>query len=435
MQRKKEIFCILVFSLLFSAGGSFASSEELELGSFDRKNSEAKFFRPLSLKIKDSSFELSPGEAAKFIIEKESLIFSPDYKSEIENTNFCDYKNSIICHLLFSHQHEARIRKNSNFYLDMGFLSQFLEDLARQVDKDPENAKFQADDSGKISAFSLSKDGLALDREKNMEILAKHYKNDALKDDIELAYKIIRPEIYTDSIENLGITALIGQGKSNFSGSPENRIFNIKVATGRFNGLLIKPDEEFSFVKTLGEVDGEHGYLPELVIKNNKTEPEFGGGICQVSTTAFRAAIFSGLKITARKNHAYPVKYYAPHGMDSTIYIPYPDLRFKNNTPGHILIQARIVGTELFFDFYGTPDGREVKVDGPKITERNPDGSMKTTFTQEVFDKDGSVLIKDVFNSAYDSPDKYPQPGQILAKKPVGWSDNEWKKYKKENNL
>ena len=204
-----------------------------------------------------------------------------------------------------------------------------------------------------------------------------------------------------------GIETLIGQGKSDFKGSTRSRIHNIKTALTRYDGLLIAPGEEFSFVENLGEVDGEHGYLPELVIKNDKTEPEFGGGICQVSTTAFRAAIYSGLEITARKNHAYPVSYYNPQGMDATIYVPKPDLKFINNTPGYILIQTEIEGTQLTFNFYGTNDGRKVEVDGPHILERNSDGSMKTAFTQKVLDENGKEIINETFSSFYDSPNKY----------------------------
>ena len=110
--------------------------------------------------------------------------------------------------------------------------------------------------------------------------------------EIELPYTTTEPKIKSSRASSLGINTLIGEGVSNFRGSPKNRIFNINVATEKFNGVLISPGEEFSFVKTLGEVDGEHGYAPELVIKKDKTEPEFGGGICQVSTTAFRAATF-----------------------------------------------------------------------------------------------------------------------------------------------
>ena len=115
--------------------------------------------------------------------------------------------------------------------------------------------------------------------------------------------------------------------------------------------MLIAPDEEFSFNRALGEVGPAQGYLPELVIKNNKTIPEYGGGVCQVSTTMFRAAVYSGLEVTERRPHAYPVKYYNPQGFDATVYSPSPDLKFKNNTGGWILIQTRIEGNNLFLNF------------------------------------------------------------------------------------
>ena len=86
----------------------------------------------------------------------------------------------------------------------------------------------------------------------------------------------------------------------------------------------------------------------------------------------------------------------------------------------------------MTFDFYGTDDSRKITVDGPKITERQPDGAMKATFTQHVFDKDGKEFIKDVFNSSYNSPYRYPHPGgPVLTAKPSNWSKDEWKAYQK----
>jgi len=131
---------------------------------------------------------------------------------------------------------------------------------------------------------------------------------------------------------------------------------------------LIKPGEEFSTVKALGAVDGSTGYLPELVIKENKTIPEFGGGLCQVSTTLFRTVMNAGLPITERLNHSYRVVYYergVGPGLDATVYLPKPDFRFKNDTPGWILIQGEVKGTNITFEMYGTKDGREATIDGP----------------------------------------------------------------------
>jgi vancomycin resistance protein YoaR len=310
-----------------------------------------------------------------------------------------------------------------------------VEDLARKVNRDPTEAKFKVE-NGMVTSFGDSQNGITLDVEKSVQAIADNISKDIATPNqaIALIFTSKEPTTSYGDVNNLGISSLIGEGTSNFGNSPKNRIFNIKVATDRFNGLLIKPGEEFSFVKNLGEVDAEHGYLPELVIKNNVTEPEFGGGICQVSTTAFRAAIYSGLKITARRNHAYPVSYYNPQGMDSTVYIPNPDLRFVNNTPNYILIQTKIVGTILTFDFYGTNDGRKIAVDGPYITDRQPDGSLKAHFTQNVLDKDGKEIINDVFNSSYNSPYLYPHPGAArLTIKPANWSKDQWKAYQKSN--
>jgi len=389
----------------------------------------------LNLVIENKEETVSYAEFSQWIEHSPVLTRNINSKSELENIHYCS-SDYVLCEMTTTYRNKYTTRKEEIVIISDNKIESFLEDLERRINKDPIDAKFMIED-GKITAFNLSEDGLKLDVEKSTEILLDNMKSEDHANNIILAYETIKPEISSENINSLGINTLIGEGKSNFKGSPKNRIHNIKVATNRFTGILIKPGEEFSFVSILGEVDEEHGYKEELVIKKDKTEPEFGGGICQVSTTAFRAAIYSGLEITARRNHAYPVAYYNPPGMDATIYIPRPDLRFKNNTPGYILIQTKIEGTELTFQFYGTDDGRKIEIEDPKIIERNPDNSMKTVFGQKVYDSAGSILIDNIFKSSYDSPDNYPHPGQEvkLTKKPKDWSSNEWKKYKKANGI
>jgi vancomycin resistance protein YoaR len=430
-----KYFGIIFFCFYFGCGAMFAQALTLDTA---QQSALSKIISSdLPLKVNGDEYKLSSLEISKWIREKTDLTVVPGYSSEIENVNYCKYKKSLICAISFSLKNEFQIKKSSQISLDEDLMKKYIADLARTANKDPEDAKFKIED-GKVSAFSLDTKGIRLDEEKSFEVLAKYFKDGVASETLALPFEEIKPQINIDSVDNMGITELIGEGRSNFRGSPKNRIFNIKVATSRYDGVLIKPNEEFSFVHVLGEVDGDHGYLPELVIKKDKTEPEFGGGICQVSTTAFRAAINSGLEITARRNHAYPVSYYNPQGMDATVYVPRPDLKFINNTPNYILIQTKIEGTELIFDFYGTADGRKVNIIGPKVVEKNPDGSMKTTFTQQVYDKDGNLEREDVFNSNYDSPSKYPHPGttaDVLTQKPNGWSDREWKDYKSAHGL
>lgn len=427
MRKKVAIFgfsLFLAFLLAFPANAEEA---------FDFQKLSENLPEKITLVAEKHEESVSREEYSLWFQIRPFLEKSLEKKSEIENIYYCP-SEKMICFLTLSQRDKYRLGRNYQAIIDRSKLESFLEDLAREINKDPVNAKFEIAE-GRVAAFITSEPGMRLDIPKSLEITLQELKNfDGER--IVLAYEKVEPEIKSSDAESLGIETLIGEGKSNFRGSPKNRIHNIKVATSRFNGLLIKPGEEFSFVTNLGEVDGEHGYAPELVIKKDKTEPEFGGGICQVSTTAFRAAIYSGMEITARRNHAYPVAYYNPQGMDATVYIPRPDLRFINNTAGHILIQTKIEGTELIFHFYGKNDGRKIEIEGPKITERNPDGSMKAYFIQKVYDKDGKVILEDTFKSAYDSPSKYPHPGEEkLTKKPSGWSDNEWRVYKKANGI
>jgi vancomycin resistance protein YoaR len=139
-------------------------------------------------------------------------------------------------------------------------------------------------------------------------------------------------------------------------------------------------------VEALKPFTAEAGYRPELVIKGNKLLPEIGGGACQIGTTTFRAALSSGLEITQRRNHSFAVSYYNDEnglpGADATIYDPWPDFKFINNTPAHVLIQTHVEGDELIYEFWGTSDGRQASTTKPAILARQsapPTNYIETT--------------------------------------------------------
>jgi vancomycin resistance protein YoaR len=288
--------------------------------------------------------------------------------------------------------------------LDRKKVGAYLENLKGEIEIKPENARFQVKDD-KLEVLKPSVVGRDLLIEATYDELRNKVKNNQDRT-LVLKTKEIGAEINQENIDKLGIKEMIGKGESNFAGSPQNRIHNIKNAVEKLNGTLIGPQETYSIVENIGEVNAEAGYLPELVIKEDKTIPEYGGGLCQVSTTLFRAAIYSGFKITERQSHSYAVSYYNPQGMDATIYIPHPDLQFINNTDHAILLQAKVEGYSLTFEFYGIKDNREVKIEGPYYWDRKEDGSFKARFTQVVKMSNG-IEIKDEFKSYYDSPDKY----------------------------
>ncbi len=224
-----------------------------------------------------------------------------------------------------------------------------------------------------------------------------------------VAMKEQRPSIFSAAdFKKLSFPDLLARGETNFAGSPANRIHNIKTGTQRFDGLVIMPNEEFSFNNYLGAVTAENGYLPELVIKDNVTTPEYGGGICQISTTAFRGALAGGMKITARRNHSYPVAYYGAPGYDATVYQPAPDFRFINDTGRPIYITTAVAGTKVIFEIRGTAAGRTVRINGPFVTEKKPDGSITAAIAQYVT-VNGKIIREQNFVSKYQPADKFPE--------------------------
>lgn len=255
--------------------------------------------------------------------------------------------------------------------------------VAAKVETEVKEAKFRMED-GKVVEFQPGQEGRLIDEAATLAEMER-----AIFGPDELGAKIIMttisPQAEVAKINELGIKEIIGTGRSSFRGSPANRIHNIKVGAATLNGLLIAPGEIFSLLKALGEVNAERGYRPELVIKGNKTIPEFGGGLCQIGTTTFRVALASGLPILERQNHSYRVPYYEPPvGLDATIYNPRPDLKFLNDTGHYILIQTRVEGTDLIFDFWGTKDGRQIARTEPKVFNRSSPPSPKLIETLDL---------------------------------------------------
>lgn len=265
--------------------------------------------------------------------------------------------------------------------LDSAAFASSVRMLAKGVEAESKNGSLEVKD-GKIISFTASTLGRKLNVEKTLEPVLASWPPSST---FPLIVDEERGEITGDDLEQYGIKELVGIGKSNFANSPTNRIKNIKKAVyEKVNGVLVAPGEEFSMLKTLGPVDGEHGWWPELVIKGNKTVPEFGGGLCQIGTTMFRAAVDTGLQVTERRNHSYRVSYYEPAGTDATIYEPAPDFKFKNDTGKHIIVNAYIQGTQIFFEMWGTKDGRKVSQTKPRIYNIVPPPPTKLTETEDL---------------------------------------------------
>ena len=246
---------------------------------------------------------------------------------------------------------------------------------------------------------------------------------------VNIPLLILRPMITSLSEQDLQFDNLIAEGSSEFVGSKENRIHNIENGSRLIDGTVLAPDDTFSFNEAVGKITPENGFVEGLVIAPNQTEPGVGGGICQVSTTLFRAVFWAGLPVNERWQHVYRVGYYelgpkAPPGFDAAIWQPTQDLVITNDTPSHILIR-RVFDAEkhtLKFQLRGPATGRHVELkawEGNKIepppmriegTTELPEGQaeqtdnaipgIKTIVHRKVL-LNGRVLVKDNFVSFF----------------------------------
>lgn len=259
--------------------------------------------------------------------------------------------------------------------IDVPTVNEYVRGLAESWDRQPIDAKFEFAD-GKVVEFAPSKDGLEIQvdesTKKIVEAVIQLISSDELEQTVQVVAEHTPPAVTTDKVNELGIKERIGRGESYYYHSIPNRIYNVDLASSRLNSALISPGEEVSFNKLVGEVSGATGYRPAYVIANGRTELGDGGGLCQVSTTMFRAAMAAGLPITERWGHAYRVSYYeldSKPGVDATVYAPSKDLKFINDTPGHILIQTinDPKKLHLIIEIYGTSDGRVATISTPKV--------------------------------------------------------------------
>lgn len=259
-------------------------------------------------------------------------------------------------------------------------LESFATQLASTIDRLPENASFQFVSPGRVKEFKPAKPGWQLNRTKAVDDILAALTNldkDSNNLTIDLLAEKTDPTVKNSEVNTLGIKELLGRGESWFSGSIDNRIFNIQKATEQLNGVLVAPGEDFSFNKVIGEISSKTGYKQAYVISGGKTVLGDGGGVCQTSSTLFRAVLAAGLPIDERTAHAYRVSYYEEHyqpGFDATVFQPSPDFKFKNDTPAYILVQTTFdpVAKKLTYDIYGTADGRKAEISKARVWDATP---------------------------------------------------------------
>ena len=249
--------------------------------------------------------------------------------------------------------------------VDLSAFAPFLTTLAPTLGKPSAEGRYDFDpDSGQLNPLRPATEGRELDVAETIRRLEAAV-FDPLNRRVAMYFKTLQPRFpHGVTGAELGITQLVAEATTYYWGSWQNRRSNIALGAGKLHGIIVAPGEEFSFNQHLGAITPEAGYLEGSVILGGATVTGIGGGICQVSTTMFRAAYSGGYAISERNSHGYRVGYYeyagAGPGLDAAIWQPDIDLRFQNNTPYHLLIESSFLGAQdaLQFRIYSTPHWR-----------------------------------------------------------------------------
>jgi vancomycin resistance protein YoaR len=353
--------------------GREIDQQNLEASIKDRISSFSFLPIVINLKVKKPAITAEDAwwalEAAEKITAKKIILTFEDRRWEIDKKTLLSFLD-----LAQASQVEGFTAPLSKLKI-----AKFIDDIGQELDQPPQDAKLTVQD-GKVKIFQPAENGLRLNRQEAKGALSAKLLEDT-QSEINIALAVLQspPKIKTEDVNNIGIKEMLGKGTSNFSGSQKERIFNIELASLRINGTLIAPGEIFSFNQAVGgDISEKTGYKTAYIIERGRTIFGTGGGVCQVSTTVFRAAIFSGLPIVERHPHAYRVHYYEkaghPVGLDATIYIPERDFKFKNDTAGHLIVVAKVdrkINT-LTFELWGTSDGRKTEVSKPVIRNSVP---------------------------------------------------------------
>ncbi|MEK7494283.1 MAG: peptidoglycan binding domain-containing protein, partial [Patescibacteria group bacterium] len=210
----------------------------------------------LTLSAADYSETFSKDAVAGWLKIETSLSFNPEYVSEAEDTQFCP-KNTLFCEFSVSRNSRGHIQVLLASEIDEEGIRTFVDSFSEKVDQEPKDAVFSADANRNITVAKAEEMGRALKKDESVELISKVLQN-ASKDaqTIQLPTEVTKPKITSSDKDRLGLKEIIGEGKSNFKGSPKNRIYNINRSLQQFQNIIIAPDQEFSFVDYLGEVDG-----------------------------------------------------------------------------------------------------------------------------------------------------------------------------------
>lgn len=371
--KSEEIFKNIkdVFSILL-----FHTNIELK---FDYNKEELKvFLEDISAKLPDTVVQSS------YYIEGDNLILTKGKSGNIVDVEKTSKKIATAI--------ESRTYKDKS--LEMSIMPQEpnqidIDKVYNEIHKDPVNAYYTTEPY----VVYPHENGVDLDisLEKVKTMLSSENKEEYI-----IPLKYTTPEITTNMIGTEAFPHLLSSFSTKYNSRDKDRTTNLVLSAGKINGTVIMPGETFSYNTVVGKRTIEAGYKNAAIYENGQVVDGLGGGICQISTTLYNAALYANLEITERRNHQF-VPSYVNAGRDVTVVYGTTDFKFKNNRNYPIKILCSVSGGIAKFEIYGLREETEYEVVLSSKIVSSTSTSLKSE-TYKTLKLNGETISSEIIN-------------------------------------
>ncbi|MEO7453155.1 MAG: VanW family protein [Fimbriimonadales bacterium] len=362
-----------------------------------------------------------PGE-----MSLEQLGIEPDFEATLRAVELQDYADSLLRKEVKGEAIQVTWTQKGGDFDD---LNEFVAENAK-----PNQAAFVKFANGHFDrGYEVPSFGLDVDAVGAAALAAMNSR----KPTFELPMTTGDAHVSKEAIDNINM--VVNSFSTSFSAGNINRSHNIRLAAESLNGAVLMPGDTLSYNETVGRRTAKNGYKMAGVYANGRHEVDYGGGICQVSTTLFNAVALSNLEIVNRSNHSMPVPY-VPVGRDATVDYDKIDFKFRNNYDTPIAISSEVAGGNITFYVLGSQKmdfkvrmetsghsswGNSIKyvtdnslsAGRTKVIEKGSMGRKCTTW--KIVEKDGVEVSREkMFDSIYRASPRIVARGSRAASKP-----------------
>ena len=267
----------------------------------------------------------------------------------------------------------------------------------------PKNASYDFDGSGNV-VVAPGREGRNIEWENLLDSVENNIFEG--KREYQVQTNVEQPRYTTAGLEAKKPTELIGSYKTNYTATTDQgaeRVANLEIASDAVSGVFVAPGDTFSMLDHVTDLDYEKAH----VIVDGAEETADGGGLCQVTSTLYNAALYAGMEITERTAHYSQLPYIRP-GMDATVWYGDTsteaddlDMKFQNTSEGYVLIQETVSDDGyIYANIYGVPDNVDVEMSSKEVWMNEDASEWKTSYTRS---ENGKVVYEDTWNTEYEA--------------------------------